>query len=75
MDLRKFGVNNDIKNDLMQHWWYQPYIFDDDIISGIAPTWFNKKISGTIFKRTDESKYFKTCWDLNNRAIHMYEDW
>ena len=43
MDLRKFPRSGNIdEQELLSLWWYQPYIFADDIVSGVAPSWFIK---------------------------------
>ena len=76
MDLRKFPRSGNIdEQELLSLWWYQPYIFADDIVSGVAPSWFIKGFDSSIIKRSHHPHQFKRFWDLSGRAARMYEDW
>lgn len=76
MDLRKYPKVKTIdEKELLNLWWYQPYIFTDDIISGIAPTWFIKGLDKSIIKRSKFPRQFRRFWNLSNRTACMYQDW
>ena len=76
MDLRKFPAVKDIsEQEIMSLWWYQPYIFSDDIVTGIPPQWFMKGIDQSIVKRSELGRKFNRFWDLSTRTAKMYEDW
>ena len=75
MDLRKFPRSGNIdEQELLSLWWYQPYIFADDIVSGVAPSWFIKGFDSSIIKRSHHPHQFKRFWDLSGRAARVYED-
>ena len=75
MDLRKYSGGRVDEKLLLSLWWYQPYIFSDDIVSGIAPTWFLPGCNKSIIKRSDCPKYFDRFWRLSNQAAQMYRNW
>ena len=76
MDLRKYpGVKKLDEQELLSLWWYQPYIFADDIVSGVAPRFFMKGLARSIGKRSEFPKQFDRFWDLSSRAASMYQDW
>lgn len=38
MDLRRYPASKQLdEQELLSLWWYQPYIFADDVVSGVAP--------------------------------------
>ena len=76
MDLRRFPAAKTIdREELLSLWWYQPYIFADDIVSVMAPQWFMKGLETTIISRSEFPKIFNRYWKLSQRAGHMYQDW
>ena len=75
MDLRKYTQKKPDQEKMMSLWWYQPYIFSNDLICGVAPSWFIKGIEETIMDRETVGSRFNKCWNINQRMINMYEDW
>ena len=76
MDLRKFTRSSGIdEEELLSLWWYQPYIFADDIVCGVAPSWFIRGLDSSIVKRSHHPHQFNRFWDLSVRAARMYQDW
>ena len=76
MDLRTFPeIKNINQEELLSQWWYQPYIFADDIVSGAAPRFFIKGFDPTIIKRDQYPKQFDRFWKLSNQTARMYQDW
>ena len=76
MDLRKFPASKNLdEQELLSLWWYQPYLFTDDIVSGLAPRFFIKGLDTTIISRSEFPKVFDRYWKLSNRAGRMYQDW
>ncbi len=76
MDLRKYANAQSIgEEDIISLPWYQPYIFSDDIVSGVAPQFFMKNVDTTIINRRSHPKIFKRFLNLNTRMGLMYQDW
>ena len=76
MDLRTFPATQHLdQEELLSLWWYQPYVFADDIVSGVLAQNFIKSIDNSIIKRSQYPRQFKRFWDLSNRTARMYQDW
>lgn len=75
MDLRKYSPSRIEEEVLLSLWWYQPYIFSDNIVSGEAPTWFMRGFNKTIIRRSDYPLYFDGFRNLSMREARMYDDW
>lgn len=76
MDLRKYPATQHLDQDeLLSLWWYQPYIFADDIVSGVTAQNLVKGIHNSIIKRSDDPKKFKRFWDFSERTGTMYQGW
>ena len=76
MDLRKFPATRHLgEEELLSLWWYQPYIFSDDIVSGVLAQNFIKHIDKSIVSRSEYPKHFSRFWDLSNRTAVMLQDW
>lgn len=76
MDLRRYPASKQLdREELLSLWWYQPYIFSDDIVSGMAPRWFIKGLDTTIISRSEFPKIFDRYWKFSSKAAQMYQDW
>ena len=76
IDLRKFQANLNVSEDeLMTLWWYQPFIFSDDIITGASPQWFMKGLDTCIARKSDLGRSFDRFWEISTRTAKMYQDW
>jgi len=76
MDLTKYpGTAQLDQEELMSLWWYQPYTFSNDLVSGLAPQFFMKGLDTSIYRRSDHPKRFNKLQDISNRNAHMYQDW
>ena len=77
MDLRNYPVPTNLdERELLSLWWYQPYIFSDDIASGLPPRFVMKGLDKTILKRSESAhKQFNKFWKLSYRSSQMYQDW
>lgn len=76
MDLTRYPLTASLdEEELLSLWWYQPYTFSEDIVSGIAPMWFMKGVDQTIFRRSDNPGQFNKFQKFSNKAGSMYEDW
>ncbi len=76
MDLRNCpGAGNFNKESILSLQWYQPYLFADDLASGIAGSWFIKGFDKTVICKADYPDKFSRFWRLNNRLAMMYQNW
>ena len=74
MDLRNYPVPTNLdERELLSLWRYQPYIFSDDIASGLPPRFVMKGLDKTILKRSESpQKQFNKFWKLSYRSSQMY---
>jgi len=76
MDLRTYpGVGKFDRDVVLSLWWYQPYFFADDLVSGIAGSWFIKGLNKTVIQKADHPRDFERFWRTNERLAAMYQDW
>ena len=75
MDLRKYGRKPADPKAMMSMWWYQPFIFSNDLACGVGPSWFMKDCKEMIMSRETGGRRFNKFFAMNQRMINMYEDW
>ena len=75
MDLRACPNRWEFSDEDLSLWWYQPYIFSNDVASGIAPSWFIKGVDKPILTRAQDPKNFERFWRMSYRMGSMYQDW
>ena len=76
MDLRRFpGAQQIDRNEILSLWWYQPYFFADDLVSGVAGSWLMKGMQATAIQRADHPHEFDRFWRSSERLARMYQDW
>ena len=67
MDLRNYPVPENLdEQELLSLWWYQPYIFSNDIASGVPPRFVMKGLDKTILKRSETPRrQFNKFWNFS----------